>query len=310
MKKFFSIVLLLSLLLTTLFANRLEDAAFSEYKKKNYTLAFTLYTKAASRKSLKSLLMLGLFFERGLGVQKDKNRAIKFYKLILKNSSNIKKLIKDEKKSKIAIIALMRLYTLTKNKRYKQLADKLTTLKEQQSRQEQPLFDDTTTMVDDFFILCPFAALVAPEDREGIESFDCALFENFPREMVLFMHLRRLRFEALAVKSKNMLPIIKRLNAKITQTIQPMLKFLKKEAIKCYQQSEELSDIKSCDYDYLSKSDPLLFDNAAYKMEMANKKKSFKNYKLDIFEKNDLINELIAKISKNEYGKPYRTMVK
>lgn len=310
MKNITIISLLIFLLLTHLSANKLEDNAFKEYKNKNYTIAFVLYTKAASKKSLKSLLMLGLFFEKGLGVKEDRAKAIKFYKLVLKNSSNIKEMLKDEKKSKIAITALKRLAKLTGSKKYEYLANKFTKIKESIQQEEDPLFGDGSNLVDDFFILCPFAALVAPEDREGIESFDCALFENFPKKMVLFMRLRRLRLEALSSDSKNLLPQIKKLNAKIAVTIKPMINYLQQEAVKCYQNSEESGDIRACDYDYLLKSDPLLFDNAAYKMEQAEKKHHIKSHKLDIFEKNDLINELISNISQHKYGKPWRNMVK
>jgi len=295
---------------TTLYSNSIEDIAFQEYKSKHYTKALKLYTEAASKKSLKSLLMLGLFFEKGLGVPQDNNRAIKIYKLILKRTSNIKELLKNEKKRKITLTALKRLSVLTNNKKYAYLAQKIAHLKEQIAKKEKPLFNSSTSIVDDFFILCPFAALVAPEDREGIESFDCALFENFPKRMVLFMKLRRLRFEALNANTKNFAIKLKKLDTKITALIQPMIKFLQKEAIECYQNSETSGDIKICDYDYLLKSDPLLFDNAAYRMEQALNKKSVENHKLDIFEKNDLINMLITKISNNEYGKPWRNMVK
>jgi len=305
-------LLIISQLLLTLYlhANQLEDTAFNEYQRGNYTKALSLYTKAASKKSLKSLLMLGLFFERGLGIQKDNQRAIKLYKLILKRTSNIKELLKNKEKSTITITALKRLAIITKQQKYAQLAKKIALIKEQKRVKKEPLFDSNASIVDDFFILCPFAALVAPEDREGIESFDCALFENFPKRMVLFMKLRRLRFEALNAQEKNFAIKLKKIDEKMAILVKPMIQFLQKEAIDCYQNSETNSDIQICDYDYLLKSDPLLFDNAAYRMEQDLKKKRFKERQLDIFEKNDLINNLISKISHNEYGKPWRNMVK
>ena len=128
--------------------------------------------------------------------------------------------------------------------------------------------------------------------------------------MVLFMKLRRIRFELLNTQKRNFALKLQKLDRKIAKLIKPMLQFLQKETIECYQNSETNSDIKICDYDYLLKSDPLLFDNAAYKMEQALNKKSMKEHNLDIFEKNDLINNLIAQISRNEYGKPWRNMLK
>ena len=318
MKNIFYLIVILILSLSITNATELEDKAFNAYKSSNYGESVKLYKKAAKENSLKAILMLGLFSEQGIGVQKNKNRAIKFYKYILKKTSNIKLILnsKDKvKKLNLTIAALKRLYILTNNKKYSHLASKIEKLKNGEMRFKphatpNELFNqNNSSSIDDFLVLCPHAQKVAPEDREGIEDFDCALFENFPNKMALFMKLRRLKFKALKNPTKTA-RILNILNTKITKVIQPMIKYLQQESVTCYDSATTNSDIKSCDYDYLVKSDPLLFDNAAYRMEQTLANNNSKTYNIGTFERNSLINKLINKISNNEYGKPWRVVVK
>ena len=318
MKHTFRIIAVLILVLNLTNATELEDKAFNAYKSSNYIESVKLYKRAAKENSLKAILMLGLFSEQGIAVDKNRNRAIKFYKYVLKKTSNIKAILssKDrEKKLNLTIAALKRLYILTSNEKYSRLANKIEKLKNGEMKfkpnsSEGGLFNqNNSSSIDDFLVLCPHAQKVAPEDREGIEDFDCALFENFPNKMALFMKLRRLKFKALKNPAKTA-HILNILNIKIAKVIQPMIKHLQQESVTCYDSAATNADIKSCDYDYLVKSDPLLFDNAAYRMEQNLANSNSKTYNIGTFERNSLINKLIDKISNNEYGKPWRVVVK
>jgi len=107
--------LLCCLLVFSLNAGTLEQEAFKAYRKGDYKKAFLMYKKVAKEKrSLKSLLMLGIFFEKGLGVKKDVDKAIRLYKLVIKKSK--KNVTKSNRALKISIIAAKRLYRLTGNK--------------------------------------------------------------------------------------------------------------------------------------------------------------------------------------------------
>lgn len=295
-------LLILLILSVSINANRLEEEAFSAYKNRDYKKSIALYTKAAKQKSLKALLMLGLLYEKGIGFEQNTAQAIKLYNHILKETSINPSLLKENKNRELTIDALRRLFALTKNPKYKQLITKLQSMNPV-TKKSEPL-----SAGDDFFTLCPSAKKVAPQDREGIESFDCALFENFPDSMPLFMKLRRLYFKAQQKGMQNTKSFSK-LKRTIAVIVAPMIKYLQKATIRCYTQAQWFSDIKECDYDYLLNSDPLLFDNAAYRMKQATANKRRKNHKLDIFEKNSLTNALIQNISKHRYGKPWRSMV-
>jgi len=311
MKAFLKIYISFLILFVTLNASTLEDRAFNAYKNRDYTTAFKLYTKAAKGDSLKSFLMLGLFYEKGIGVKEDKTKAIKLYKHILKRTSSIKNIINDDKKLNVVVAALDRLSALTGELKYKELAQKLIEIEKEREKSSEKLFNSSSSEdIDDFLILCPHAKVVAPEDREGLEEFDCALFENFPKEMALFMRLRRLRFEALKSNSAKAKEIIRKIDIKIAKLIKPMIAYLQKEVVSCYSNAQSLNDIYSCNYDYLAKSDPLLFRNYSYKMEQYLSTHSFKNRELDDFEREYYVDKLVGKIARGEFGNNWEDMVK
>ncbi len=302
---------LLCLVVGALYANELEDAAYNAYKSKNYIEAVKLYTQAAKQNSIKAFLMLGLFYEKGIGVDKNPQKAVKLYKMAVKKSGNLISLLNSKegiKKLDIVILSLERLNILTSKKKYLDLADKLKTLKDKKlTPQNTDMFNQTDTeKEDDILVLCPNMQKVAPQDREGIESFDCELFENFPDRMAIFMKLRRKKFEAQQNGDSNLEKLI---DAKIAKIIKPIIKFLQQESIECYSEATTSSDIDACDYDYLAKSDPLLFDNAAYRMEQNLSRGGKVVYNLSPKEKEDLINKLIEKISNNQYGRPWRNYI-
>ena len=291
-------------------ASVLEDIAFSAYKNGNYQKAITLYKKAAQNNSLKAILMLGLFVEQGIGVKKDKIKAIKLYKLILKKADNLKELLKENrvKDLEVVTIALKRLYLLTADKKYLKLAKKLKELSNRDFNKNRILGNNGIKR-EDFLIACPSANIVNAKYQEGISKYDCSLFENFPKRMDIFMKLKTLR-EEIINKYPTQKEKIAIIDKKIKKVVAPIIKFLEQESVDCYTNAKTLADIKACDYDFLIKSDPLLFDNASVKMEKDLAKKEIKNRVLNQDEKRLLINDLLEKISNGEYGKPYRNMVK
>jgi len=292
-------------------ANNLNYTAFNEYKNGNYKAALKLYLKSAKQNNTKALLMIALFYEKGLGIKEDKNKAIKIYKNILKRTSSIQQAIKnrDEKKINITVVVLERLYSLNKDKKYLILSKKLRTILSKIKNNQDILFDSSNAS-DDYLILCPGAEVVAPEDREGIENFDCALFEKFPKKMAKFMHLRHLRFKANELPRDIKYRYIVKINRKIKPLIEPMLEYLQKEVVSCYSNAVDMNDIRSCDYDYLLKTDPMTFTNNAYMLEQHVLNNNLENHELSPFEKEEFIDKLLDDIIKKRYGKNWKSMVK
>ncbi len=308
------IIKIISILLaTTIFlsANSIEEKAFNAYKRGDYRSAIKLYTKSAKNKNLKAYLMLALFYEKGIGVEQNRLQAIKFYKYILKRSSNLKRIVsrKDIKKVNITIAALERLAVLENSRKYLRLAKKLQEFKKNIDISKTELFDSTNSE-NDYLILCPNAEIIPPEDREGIEEFDCALFEYFPKKMVKFMRLRRLRFKVLKMPVEKGLKVFNKLEKQIAEVRKPLIEYLQQEVVNCYNIARDINGIHSCDYDYLLKTDPLLFKNRAYNMEQYVLHHNFKNRDLTKKDKEILIDNLIKKISDGTYLKKYENMVK
>ena len=312
MRAYIKILLLLTILPLYLSASNLEKKAFAAYKAKNYVTSIKLYTQAAKNKNLKAYLMLALFYEKGIGLKENKTQAIKFYKYILKSTMRIKKIInrKDYKKINIAIVALNRLGELEKNSKYHQLAKKLSLYKKNIDISQTALFNDNIGGEDDYLILCPNAEIIPPEDREGIEDFDCALFEYFPKEMAKFMKLRRMRFNIMKMPIEKGVELFKKIENKIAKVRKPMIKYLQQEVVDCYNRAVDSNSVRSCDYDYLLKTDSLLFKSRAYNMEQFVLHNNLENHNITKSERAILVDKLIKNINNKTYLKVYNNMVK
>jgi hypothetical protein len=301
---FKSIVVVILFFATLLSASTIEKRAFKAFKAHNYKQALYLYKQAAKEKSLKSYLMIGYFLEKGLGVKSSKDKAIKIYNIIVKK---VQKSRADKNRVKdidIAIIALKKLYALTNDDSYNGIRAKL------EERKNNIMQKDNGTInlyIDDYFAMCPAAKVVDIKYAEGINSIDCELFKNFPDRMARFMKLKSQRAKAIAAKDRGELFSI---DKKINRTIKPVLKYIEQQTIECYNSSNYFYDVRACDYNYLTQTDPLLFENRAYKMEQVIAKQDRKDYKIDPYEKEKLINALIYQFSTQDYEKKSYRMVK
>ncbi len=308
MRYYFKLQLIVLVTFSILYSNSLEERAFKAYKSKDYNLAINLYAKEAKRNNLKAYLMLALFYENGIGVVKDTDKAISFYKYILKKGSGLKRVVtqKDFNKLKIVIASLKRLYKLSGEEKYIKIAKKLEYIKNNIDISQTELFSDKLEDIKNFLILCPNAELISPEDREGIEDFDCALFDHFPEKMSKFMKLRRARFEVMKMPIKSGAKLFKKIEKDIANLREPLVLYLANKTVECYKIAIDLNNIRSCDYDYLLKSDPLLFSSGAYKMEQYVITHNLVNYILSDKEKKSLVDKLIKKISNKKYMTKWR----
>ncbi len=287
---------------TLLFANRIEELAFDAYKAKDYKTALKLYQQEAKKDSLKSILMIGIFLEKGLGIPQDKEKAIKAYKLVLKKTKNLKIDKNNLSKLDIATLAAKRLYILTNKKEFIKLSKKLKLLKSKILTKETKILEPKS-----YLSKCPAANIVPKKYQKGIERIDCILFEEFPDRMAAFMKLKNKR--ELAIKSNDETALYE-INKKIIKTIKPVLKYIEQNTIECYSNAKFLSDIKVCDYNYFVQTDPLLFDYKAYKIKQLIAKSKKNNIKLDSYQKDKLINGLIYQFSIKDYEKDAYRMVK
>jgi tetratricopeptide (TPR) repeat protein len=67
----------------TLLAAGLTDDAYRAYKKGHYSLAFDLYNKAYEKEgSIKAAYNLGVFYEKGIGVRQNREKAKEYYRRV------------------------------------------------------------------------------------------------------------------------------------------------------------------------------------------------------------------------------------
>jgi len=298
--------LVLTILLTfftLLSANRIEDLAFDAYKAKDYTTALKLYEQEAKKDSLKSLFMIGVFLEKGLGIPQDKKKAIKAYKLVLKKSKKLKITRANLNQLDIISLAAKRLYILTHKESFLELAKKLQRIKKKIATQDNT---SANQVLKKYLSQCPAAAIVPKKYQDGIERIDCTLFKEFPERMLSFMKLKQKRKLAIQANKESELYEI---NKKIIKTIKPVLKFIEQNTIECYSNASFLSDVKMCDYNYFVQTDPLLFMAKANSIKklLATSKKN--DSRLDSYQKDKLINSLIYQFSTQDYEKKAYFMV-
>ncbi len=290
-------------LFTLIFANKIEELAYKAYEHQDYKRALKLYEKGAKANSLESLFMIGVFLEKGLGIAQDKKKAIKAYKIVLKKARDIIKKEKNLKTLKIAITASKRLYLLTNQKIFLDISYKLKRVKDKSFKEDT---SNPNLHIEHYLAQCPAAKIVPSKYQEGIEEIDCELFQKFPDKMANFMYLKYKRDIAINNRDKKELLA---LNKKIIHIIAPVLKYIEQKTIDCYSNAEFKSDIKACDYEYFSQTDPLLFKTQAYKMEKALANKKEEDKRLDSYEKSKLINSLIYHFSIQDYEKEAYRMV-
>ncbi len=291
------IITILLTFFSLIYANRIEELALDAYKVKDYKTALKLYQQEAKKDNLKSILMIGVFLEKGLAIPKDKNRAIKIYKLLLKKVN-----LKKEKELNIAILATKRLFNLTHNEKFFKLYNKLLLVKNQTLNQNNIALNYYQEANS-----CNAAKIIDKKYKKGIEQIDCKFFEKFPDRMKNFMKLKYQRELAIKNKNKNKLYEISK---KILKTTKPILKYIEQETLECYERANFISDIKKCDINYFTKSDSLLFTNRAKNIKALIAKNPQNRVKLDSYQKDKLINSLIYQFSIHNYEEEASYMVK
>ena len=281
-----------------IYAKSLENEAYNALKNHNFVKYISIYKKLSKKDNYKAILILGTLYESGLGVKKDLNKAKKLYNYILKKTINLK-YVKNNNQYKLisyAIIASKRLYKISKDKKYLSIINKLQKLKKNINLLNSELFNKNNQN-NDYFILCPSAKIINQKYQEGIEEFDCSLFEKYPYQMQEFMKLRYKRFQAI---DNNRVDKLKDIDKKIYYSIKPIIKDLQENLIKCYINATKVKDLYNCNYDYYSKSDALLFQNNAFKLQKYLLTHKINDSKLSPNKKEDIIIKLITLIEENK----------
>ncbi len=242
------------------------DKAYKEYKAKHYEKAFALYQKAYDQGDRKAIYNLATFYDKGIGTKKDRKRAIELYREFIDTGSdkiNSGAICIDDLK-KYYVIALKKLTEYQKDRYYKGLLD---------------ILNQNCQRENSFIKKCPYAKVVAPEDRYNLASIDCVLYKKYPKNLKKFFHYQRLLG---GVKETSSLQY-DRYTKKMDHYIDPIIKYYLRKEIECIKNANLVGDIVKCEAAYLGKRDDILSEsnlqNFADSRELFSSEEEKKNRK-------------------------------
>jgi len=222
----------------------ITDQAYKEYRAKHYKKAFKLYQKGYKQRNLKAMYNLATFYDKGIGVKQDIKRATELYSefIELARDKIYSGVICVDKLKKYYIISLKKLIEYEKDDYYQGLLDTL---------------DKNCQKEKDFIKKCPYAKMVAPQDRYNLASIDCILYKKYPKNLKNFFH-----YEALLRNERDSSSLkYEKYAKKIDFYIKPVMKYYLNKQIECIKKAKLVGDIVGCEAMYLAKRDEILFES-------------------------------------------------
>jgi hypothetical protein len=247
-----------------LFSSEFTDKAYSAYKKGHFKQALALYKRAAFSGSLESRAKaeynLGIFYLRGLGVKKDKRKAISHFRKSALIGQGIAPTLDRIHYSKQAIRVqrdthnyLARLESSrAKRAEHKRVAKILDNALKQHSKSRVSAEDRA------FLRKCPAARVVAVADRKGLNLLPCSFYKRYPKRAKLYFHQRKIfKTQMQGAVDTYRLKSYKRM----VWALSPLLRSKLRKEILCIKRASTYKALSQCDRDYLSLLDSLLFTN-------------------------------------------------
>jgi len=241
-------VFIIGIVLITLIHAGLTDDAYSVYKNGDKRKAFQLYAKGDKAGNLKATYNLAVFYEKGIGTEKNLSKALKLYKKVIHSIRN-----SDDYCSS----SQQRYYKKT----YKKLGEyendptylqKLKKLENDCKYIKNPWRDEDSA----FIKKCPSARVIPEKDRKAIYIVPCEYFKRYPRLMKKYMPLyqqvnRSISYGEISEEQ------YKKAQKEIRTLVHPLLRDLKKKEISCYKKAKTIRDDEKCYTDYIGDLDIL-----------------------------------------------------
>ena len=215
-------ILALILLVISFAFGSLTDDAYKAYKAKEYKKAFELYSKAYQYGSKKAAYNLAVFYQKGIGAKKDKQKAVKLYKE-LTNRLNYR--IDDE-------------YCFSKMAKYYKIALKNLAKLEPSSNAKKLLKKLNKSCYNKVYLL----------------SNKSILLKKYPKNVRKIFYYKRLYLQAKVEDNREKEKIYKN---KIISFAKPLMRYYLQKSIKCIKKAKIYKDIQSCSYDRVRDFDSL-----------------------------------------------------
>ena len=251
-----ALFLFLGLSLALMDAGSLTDKAYRAYRAKNYIRAFKLYREGSREGDLKAIYNLAVMYEKGLGTEKNLEKANVLYGMVIMALQDNDRL-NDPAVCKSKMLpyyykALSKLSNYEENLEYMQ-----------KERSLKDLCCESYT--DPFLRKCPAARVVKKEDRYRLENFKCHLYRKYPQTMKKLLALHSKYREALTGYRpederlrREKIKKNKALKMQIKTTARPIIEAYLKEAETCVEKAETRGELKRCTGLFYSRAADLL----------------------------------------------------
>ena len=320
-------ILLILLFLTALNSSVLTDKAYRAYKNRHYKKALELYKQATHSGSLlsqaKAEYNLGVFYLRGIGTVKSKQKALyHFRKSYLIGQGIPERLEKDYYPNSVIKVQrdthryLAKLESdPTRRAKHKKIA---TLLNNELKKREASLQkrEELSVKTKQFLKQCQAARVIAPTERKDAEILHCSFYKRYPKRLKRYFHHRKAYRQAIDYNDREHYSDSGRERAykAMVHDISPILRIYLKKEIKCMQKARTNRELFECEIDYLALLDTLLFQSNminindamvlySTKEEKAKRAKYFKA-KVDPKLRAQKIQTLQKKLATHAYASP------
>ncbi len=234
-------LLILSLIITFAIGS-ITDIAYKEYRAKHYRKAFELYKKAHNQGIKKATYNLAAFYDKGIGVKKDKQKAIELYKKFVNRA------ITEIYRGEVCVDSLKKYYILAlKRLIYYKVDDYKSTLN---------ILNKNCNKSNKFIKKCPYAKVIPKKYRLNLNMFDCILYKKYPKNMKKIFF-----YQALIKKAQDRAQMYDKYQKKLLIYAKPILKYYLYKEISCVKKAKTNGDITKCYAKYISKRDELLLES-------------------------------------------------
>ena len=321
-------ILLILLFLTALNSSVLTDKAYRAYKNRHYKKALELYKQAAHSGSLlsqaKAEYNLGVFYLRGIGAVKSKQKALyHFRRSYLIGQGIPERLEKDYYPSSAIKVQrdthryLAKLESdPTRRAKHKKIAALLNNeLKKRKASIQRR--EEISERTKQFLKRCKAARVIAPSERKDAEILHCSYYKRYPKRLKRYFHHRKAYRQAIDYNDREHYSDRERDKAyrAMVRDISPILRTNLKKEIHCIQNAQTNKDLFHCQTDYFALLDTLLFQSNmtnindamvlfSTKEEKTKRAEHFKA-KMDPKERAKIIQNLKRKLASHEYASPF-----
>jgi hypothetical protein len=221
----------------------LTDDAYRAYKKGEQSRAFDLYNRAwRKERSVKALYSIAVFYEKGIGVRKNRAKALENYRRVYDHIEA------NARRTSICRDPLLPYYRKT--------LKKLTAMEGKgEYRSTLELLNETCgAKAEKRGGICTADGKIASRYRDLAGCIDCAIVRNYPKITKSFFtlaerrenHRKRYRQNGSEKERRQII----RINRKIKRLVIPVMKELKRRQIACVRKAKTGMDLENCGMGY------------------------------------------------------------